>query len=106
MAMTEQDVGMLEDTEIDALCTEHQALTKDRDRCEARIQEIKGVLGVELAIRGAKRLERPHAVVQIIDQERESLSKQLLVEHGVSVGTIQQCTVKTPSSYVRVDKRK
>ncbi len=104
MAATEQ--GILDDTEVDTLCTEYHTLTKDRDRAEARLQEIRGVLGVELAIRGSKRLERPHAVVQLIDLERESLSKQMLVEHGVSVGTIQACTVKTQSSYVRVDKRK
>lgn len=84
-------------------------LTIQRQELKGEIKELETFcdglsesLLTDLASSGFKGVMVDSFHVQIIDQTRTSLSKEKLLEAGVSAQTIADCMVESPSTYLKV----
>jgi hypothetical protein len=72
---------------------------------ESRKDELTAYLMEETAQTGLKRIAVDDFVVQIVDSDRHTLSKEKLLEAGVPASTIEACMVASHSTFLRVDDR-
>ncbi len=94
------------DKELQDLCTERQSNADLREAAQEEMDRLSMLIGSEIGSRGTDRVELPQHIAQIVVQDRKTLDKQLLVESGVAVETIEACTKVTPVQSLRVTKRK
>jgi hypothetical protein len=94
------------DHELDKICEDHQFHAHERDKEEELVQDCKSRIGAELSIRGTERHELPNHVPMIVEAERGTVSKQLLLEQGVPIEVIEKATVTSRSVSVRVMDRR
>lgn len=93
------------DHELEKVCTDHQFECHERDRHQSKVDELKVVIGTELALRGVERVETPlHSAMDVISV-RESLDKHLLLEAGVTTEQLAAGTRQSRSSAIRVLNR-
>ncbi len=92
--------------ELERLCQERRSAAELRDLAEAEVKKLAGRIGDELSSRGVERVELNGFVPRWVSQSRSTLDKVKLVELGVPMATIEQATVHSDVTYVRVDERK
>lgn len=92
--------------ELELICQERRSASELRDLAEAEVKKLNGVIGDELNSRGVERVELDGFTPRWVSQTRSTLDKVKLVELGVPVLVIEQATVKSDVTYIRVDERK
>lgn len=100
MTMSEQELA-----EKMSLCGQLQA---QRDALDEQVQELRMEVGTEMILRQTERVEgAEYIAVMTSASTRESLSKQLLLQAGVTAEQLAKGTVvSTVNGTVRISKRR
>jgi len=94
------------DEELELLCQERRSAAELRDLAEAEVKTLAKRIGDEMNERGVERVELQGFIPRWVSQSRSTVDKVKLVELGVPMATIEQATVHSDVTYVRVDERK
>ena len=87
-------------------------LVKEYISVREQIKDLETVLGTlkealtESAVRRGGAFETPTHNIHMVDQERKTISRDLLVQNGVTPRVIEKSTTITQVSFVRVDAKK
>lgn len=88
--------------ELLTLVEERQAQAAIRDEADRRVRALSDQIGVALITADTPKITLGDWSVSVGQQTRESLSKDLLLEHGVSTDQIRAATKTTASTMVTV----
>lgn len=100
-----------ETPDFDHAVVRRQAAVKLRDAAQAEIDQMTPIIASALILEGTKsRLsddgEGSRWSVALVESTRETLSKEKLLEAGVTMEQIQKATTKSTSTSVRVTRAK
>lgn len=102
-------IDVLKDDELMSflnVAEERIELKKDKDRIEARIKELNDDLTNALASADVPKAVFAGYVFQIVSKTNSKLSKEKLIENGVSATVIAKSMIESQSSYLEVREQR